>query len=162
MISTISVIGRNWEIGRGGDLVFRGKGELGYFKEVTMGHKVLMGQKTYESLPRRLEGREYYVASREDFEAPSFVNKVMDLPGFLAEWRESDEEMIVIGGGQIYTFALPYADKLYLTEVDAEEPEADVFFPKFDRQEWQRESVGEGEYDDGLKYHRYIYTRKRP
>ena len=160
MISIISVVGRNLEIGRKGDLAFKGKGELPYFKRVTMGHKVLMGLNTYRSLPKRLEGREYYVASLEEFEAPEWVNKIRNFIKFLEEQQGSEEEFMVIGGGQIYKLALPYASKLYLTEVDASESEADVFFPEFDKSEWKKELVGEGEYDDGLKYRRYIYEKK--
>ena len=159
MISLIAVVGRKREIGRDGGLAFAGRGELPYFKEVTMGHKILRGSKTYESLPRRLDGREYYVASREDFETPEWVNKVRKLINFLEEIQESEEEIMVIGGGQIYAAALPYADKLYLTEVAGECPGADVFFPEFDKKKWRRELVGEGSYDDGKKYKRYVYNR---
>ena len=160
MISLIAVVGRKLEIGVKGGLAFRGTGELAYFKEVTMGHKILMGYNTYLSLPRRLVGREYYVASREDFEAPEWVNQVSDLGKFLKEKQGSKEEIMVIGGGQIYAAALPFADKLYLTEVAAECAGADVFFPKFDKRQWRKELVGEGEYDDGLGFCRYVYYRK--
>lgn len=160
MISLIAAVGKNLEIGKDNDLVFQGKGELKYFKDVTMGHKVLMGSKTYKSLPRRLEGREYYVASRSDQGYPDWVNVVTNLDEFLAEWQNNDEEMIVIGGGSIYSTALPYADKLYLTEVNGECPDADVYFPKFDKAMFTKEKVGEGEYDDGIAFARFVYSKK--
>lgn len=159
MISLIASVGRNLEIGKGTELAFPGKGELGYFKETTMGHKVLMGSKTYNSLPRRLEGREYYVAAY-DGEFPEWVNVVHDLAGFLAEWRDRDEELFVIGGGSIYAAALPYAQKLYLTEIDGECADADVFFPSFNAGKYTKKQVGEGEFEDGLAFARFVYTKK--
>ena len=159
MISIIASVGRNLEIGAGGDLAFSGKGELGYFKATTMGHKILMGSKTFESLPVRLEGREYFVAAYEG-EFPDWVQVLPDVEPFLKEWQAKDEELFVIGGGSIYALALPYAQKLYLTEIDGERADADVFFPKFDANDFVREKVGEGEFDDGLTFARYVYTRK--
>ncbi len=160
MISLIASVGRNLEIGRGGDLAFCGKGELGYFRETTMGRKILMGSRTFASLPRRLEGRTYYVASYGGGDFPEWVHVVEDLDSFLSEWRESTEEVFVIGGGSIYAAALPFADRLYLTEIDRECADADVFFPKFDAGLFDKEKVGEGEFDDGLTFARYVYTRK--
>ena len=159
MISLIASVGRNLEIGKGGDLAFSGKGELGYFRDTTMGHKVLMGSKTYASLPRRLAGREYFVAAYGG-EFPEWVNVVKDLDGFLKKWQGESEELFVIGGGSIYATSLPYADKLYLTEIEGECAGADVFFPKFDKDAYACEKVGEGEFDDGLKFVRFVYTRK--
>ena len=159
MISLIASVGRNLEIGRGGDLAFSGRGELGYFKATTMGYKVLMGSKTFDSLPVRLVGREYFVAAR-DGEFPDWVSVVRDLDGFLAKWQDEDEELFVIGGGSIYAAALPYAEKLYLTEIDGECADADVFFPQFETSQFVKEKVGEGEFDDGLTFARFIYTKK--
>jgi len=159
MISLIASVGRNLEIGAGGDLAFPGRGELGYFRATTLGHKVLMGSKTFYSLPRRLNGREYFVAAY-DGEFPEWVRVVRDLSGFLTEWQEKEEELFVIGGGSIYAAALPYAKKLYLTEIDGEREDADVFFPKFDPNEYNKQKVGEGEFDDGLAFVRYVYTKK--
>jgi len=159
VISLIASVGRNLEIGKGPELAFPGKGELGYFKKTTMGHKVLMGSKTYYSLPCRLEGREYYVAAYEG-EFPDWVNVVNDLTGFLEKWQNESEELFVIGGGSIYAAALPYANKLYLTEIDGERKDADVFFPKFDTGDFIKQKVGEGEFDDGLVFARFVYTKK--
>lgn len=160
MISLIASVGKNREIGKAGGLAFAGKGELGYFRDTTMGHKILMGRKTYESLPRRLAGREYFVVS-EPGDFPELVN-VVDAPEeFLARWRDSDEELFVIGGGMMYRTALPYAERLYLTEIEGSCAGADVFFPEFDSGEFDREFVGEGAFDDGLRFERYIYSRRR-
>lgn len=160
MISLIASVGEKSELGKDGGLAFQGKGELGYFKNTTMGHKVLMGSKTFESLPRRLEGREYFVASRTKDGFPEWVNVVTDLDGFLKEWKDAEEEIFVIGGGSIYAYALPRANRLYLTEVAGSCDGADVFFPEFDKNQYTREKVGEGEYDDGLAFARFVYSKK--
>ena len=159
MISLIASVGRNYEIGKGAELAFPGRGELGYFKMTTMGHKILMGRKTYDSLPRRLEGRDYYVAAYEG-KFPDWVTIVHDLDGFLKQWQNESEEIFVIGGGSIYAAALPYANKLYLTEIDGERADADVFFPKFNAGDFVKQKVGEGEFDDGLAFARFVYTKK--
>ncbi|MDR3298334.1 MAG: dihydrofolate reductase [Candidatus Nomurabacteria bacterium] len=160
MISIIASIGRNLEIGQGGNLAFSGRGELGYFKATTMDRKILMGRNTFNSLPRRLEGRKYYVASYEKSGFPEWVTVVDDLDTFLKEWQNKPEEIFVIGGGAIYKATLPYAKKLYLTEIAAERPDADVFFPTFDKSKYTKTEVGRGEFDDGLKFIRFIYEQK--
>ena len=159
MISLIASVGKNLEIGKAGDLAFEGRGELGYFKDTTMGRKILMGSRTYESLPRRLEGREYFVvATNDDF--PDWVNVVNDPETFLKKWQQNQEEIFVIGGGMIYALALPYASKLYLTEIDGTCDGADTFFPKFNHSEFRQEFIENGTYDSGTKFQRFIYARK--
>ena len=92
---------------------------------------------------------------------PEDIHIVTDLAEFIqkhiGEWAE---EIFVIGGGSIYAQLLPYCDKLFLTEVQATDKEADVFFPDFNRSEFTRESLGWGE-DNGIKYEHVLYQRKR-
>lgn len=157
MISLIAMIGKNKELGREGRLIFKIPEDMKYFKEVTMGHKVLMGRKTWESLPGKLQGRENIVASHREVDGADEV--IADLGQFIEENKDTEEEIFVIGGGMIYAKALPYAKRLYLTEVDAEDPGADVFFPKFDSEQYDREIVGEGE-EGKLKYVFAKYNKK--
>ena len=160
MISLIAAIGKNRELGRGGELIFRIPEDMRYFKDTTMGHKVVMGRKTWESLPGKLPGRETVVISRH--EVPGADKVVHDLVGYMREnsggLGDAQEELFVIGGGMVYFEALPYAKKLYLTEVDAEDPDADTFFPEFDKGQYTREVVKRGE-SGGLKYTMVIYTK---
>ena len=156
MISLIASVGQNLELGKNGGLAFTGRGELGYFRETTMNHKIFMGHNTFVSLPARLKGREYYVASNAK-DLPDWVNVVEDVDAFLMEWQGKLEELFVIGGGMMYKTALPYAQKLYLTEIDGKCPDADVFFPTFDKAKYTKTRVGEGEFDDGLTFVRFIY-----
>ena len=159
MISLIASVGRNFEIGKAGGLAFESRGELGYFKTTTMGHKILMGRNTFDSLPRRLDGREYYVVSHQR-NFPDWVNIVEDVDKFLEDWKNKPEELFVIGGGSIYKTALPYARRLYLTGIAAKCPGADVFFPSFDEEQFTKKQVGEGEFEDGVTFARFVYERK--
>ena len=93
MISLIAAIGKNRELGKNGDLVFHIKEDMKYFKEMTMGHKVLMGRKTWESLPGKLPGRENIVVSRHEVPGADMV--IHDLGEFLRENAESEEEVFL-------------------------------------------------------------------
>lgn len=157
--SIISVVGENNEIGKQGGLCFALKSDLAFFKRQTMGHKMLMGSRTYNSLPKRLEGREYYVLCDKDREFLEWVNVVRDLDSFVKEWKDKDEEVFVIGGGFVYKQMLEHADKLILTEILASDKDADTFFPEFDLIDWNREIIEEG-IDNGYEYKRVVYTKK--
>ncbi|MBR3135336.1 dihydrofolate reductase [Candidatus Saccharibacteria bacterium] len=158
--SIIAAIGEKNELGKKGGLCFDIPGDLKFFKEVTMGHPVFMGLNTWRSLPGKLPGREHYVLvfDAKDVEGEG-VNAVTDLDGFISEWKDSDTEIFVIGGGMVYKQMLPHASKMYLTEVHASDAEAEVFFPEFDKSEWNKEIIREGG-DHDLTYSHVLYTRK--
>jgi dihydrofolate reductase len=137
IISIIVVTGKNNEIGKGNDLLCRLPADLKHFKEITSGHTVVMGRKTFVSLPKGvLPNRRNIVISR---------NKDLKIEG--AEVYSSldyaliklidENEVFIIGGAQIYEQALPVADKLYLTKIHADFPDADKFFPKIDFTRWK-------------------------
>ena len=149
MFSIIAAIGKNSELGQGGDLVFHIKEDMKYFRETTTGHKVIMGRKTWESLPGKLPHRENIVISRHPVSGADAT--IHDLPDFIARHKNTPEEIFVIGGGSIYAEFLPYATALYLTEVDASAPSADVFFPKFDKSKYTKTIIKKGT-QDGLNY----------
>lgn len=157
MFSLIAAVGKNLELGRKGQLVFHIKEDMKYFRDITMGHKVLMGRKTWESLPGKLKGRENIVVSRHDVEGADLA--VSDLAKFIAENEKTKEEIFIIGGGQIYVEFLPHAENIYLTEVEAEESRADAFFPEFDKSKYTREVIKEGKEND-LTYTFVKYCKK--
>jgi len=157
MISLIAAIGKNRELGRGGELVFRIPEDMEFFKATTMEHKVLMGRKTWESLSEKLTGRTNIVVSRHPVEGADL--SVNDLGRFLRENKDTPEEIFVIGGGMVYFEALPVAKRLYLTEVESGAPGADTFFPEFDASQYDREILGGGEFE-GLKYQFVKYDKK--
>lgn len=157
MFSLIACVGKNRELGKEGKLIFHIKEDMQFFKETTMGHKVVMGRKTWESLPFKLPGRTNIVVSSKDFEGPDEV--VHDISEFVSKNQETEEEIFVIGGGRIYAEFLPYASNLYLTEVEAEDAEADTFFLEFDKNLYDRTVIKEGK-DHDLAFSMVKYTRK--
>lgn len=157
MFSLIAAVGKNLELGKNGKLIFHIKEDMKYFKNTTQGHKVVMGRKTWDSLPGKLSGRENIVISRHEVAGADKV--VHDLSKYIDENKDTDEEIFVIGGGQVYVEFLPYAKYLYLTEVDAVESKADAYFPEFDKSKYNREMVKEGK-DDGLIYTFVRYCKK--
>ena len=159
MISLIAAIGKNRELGKDGELLYHLPEDMKFFKKTTMGHPILMGRKTFESIGRALPGRTNYVVSSHPETLPDGVEPVRELRQFLESWQESEEELFVIGGGMVYFEALRYADRLYLTEVEAEAPAADTFFPKFDKSKYERTELGKGE-QDGVIYTFVRYDKK--
>ncbi len=157
MISIIAAIGKNRELGRGNDLIWHIKEDLKNFKNLTMGKCIVMGKNTYESLPKHLEGRKYIVlsSSLSEIENGLLFNDFNKLLEFI---KDIDEEVMIIGGASIYKLFLPFADKLYLTEIDSEE-KADVYFPDFNKEDYECNVVSTNEVD-GLKYSFVIYERK--
>lgn len=134
MISIIVAIARHSAIGKGGDLLCHMSADLRRFKATTTGHTVVMGRKTYDSLPKgALPNRRNIVVTRNASFAAERVETAHSLDEAL---RLADGDAFVIGGAEIYRLALPIADRLYLTEIDAEFPDADTFFPEIDKNEW--------------------------
>ncbi len=133
--------GANGVIGAGGALPWRLKSDLEIFRRLTLGKPVIMGRKTWDSLPRRpLPGRVNIVLSRDGSFAPKGAVVCESFSEAVQIGREQAEEdgqgeMCVIGGAAIFALALPRARRMYLTEVDAA-PEGDVVFPAFDEADW--------------------------
>lgn len=135
----IVAVGRDMAIGRDGDLIWHLPGDLGRFKRLTMGHPVIMGRNTWLSLPKRpLPGRPNIVVSRApQFQPEGAVKVASPQEALEAAARLSEETPFVMGGGQLYAAMLPLAARLYLTEVEADTADADTFFPRYDRADWE-------------------------
>lgn len=159
--SIIAAIGKNRELGRDNQLIWRLPEDMRYFKEVTMGHPIMMGHRTFDSLPGVLPGRKHYVVTRHEAleGAPEEVELVNNLQNFVAAHKSAPEEIFVIGGGMLYWEMLKHCDKLYLTEVDAETPDADTFFPEFDKKGYTCEVIRSGREGD-IRYDFVVYTKK--
>lgn len=153
-ISIIVAVARDNAIGRNGELVVRLRADMRHFREVTMGHPVIMGRKTWESLPSgALPGRRNIVISRN----PNYVAQGAEVfdsleSAFCA--LSPDDSAMIIGGEQIYRQALPYAQTIHLTEIDTDAPDADTFFPELSSDEWDKTDMGQWITDPetGLKY----------
>ena len=145
MLSMIVAFGDHYEIGPNGTMPWNLPEDLKHFKEVTSGATILMGRRTFQSLPGVLPKRQHIIITAD----PEFqkehkrVRISHDLEAELRAAQKSDEEVFIIGGGQIYRQALPFADRLYLTFVHASYPEADTFFPEIDWTQWEETSRSE-------------------
>lgn len=159
-LSIIACIGKNLCLGKNNDLIWHLKGDLKYFKEVTLNHPVVMGKNTFKSLPGVLKNRKNIVLTfSNDLEKlPDEVEIFNSIEEFLNQYKDYPDEVFIIGGASIYKQFLEYASTLYLTEVDLES-EADVYFPEFDKTLYEKEIVKE-QSENGINYKFAIYRRK--
>jgi len=161
MISIIVAIAENYAIGKNNDLLWHIPEDLKRFKRITSGHKIIMGKRTYESLPYRpLKNRTNIVIS--DIPGDRYEGCVMAYS--IEEAMEHclpDEECFIIGGGMVYRQFLPLADKLYITWVD-KAFDADIYFPEIDPDTWEETEREEGG-GEGLdfRYSFVTYERKK-
>jgi dihydrofolate reductase len=156
IIALVVAKAENGAIGRGGELPWHLRSDMRYFREITMGKPVLMGRRTFKSLPRVLDGRLNIVLSRDrGFVAPPDAVTAHSLKEGLDAARASAartgaSEIMIIGGEDVFREVLPQADRIYLTEVHAS-PKADTWFPDLDPNDWReisREAHKAGPKDD--------------
>ncbi len=161
MISLIAAIGKNNELGKKNTLLWDLPGDMKHFRDTTRGHTVIMGQKTYESIGNPLPNRRNIVVTRDQAFKADSVEISHSLEETLQKCAESEEEIFVIGGGEIYRQSIEKADKLYITHVDASFPDADTYFPEIIPIVWNEISHEEHEPDEKnpLKYTFSIYER---
>lgn len=166
MISLIAAIGKKRELGRGSALLWRIPEDLKRFKSLTTGHPVVMGRKTFESIGRPLPARTNIVVTRDEkWQVPGAL-ATHSLGEALEEARQAPGgglpaqagETFIIGGAQIYEQALPFADRLYLTLIEAEASDADAFFPAYETLFTKKLSEEPGEFE-GLRY-RWVVLEK--
>lgn len=154
MISLVVAMDRNRLIGRDGDLPWRLPNDLKHFKRLTVGKTVLMGRKTWTSLGRPLPDRDNWVLTRDRGFAAEGCRVFHSLEDALA--AHTGEELMVIGGAELYRQTLLLAQRLYVTEVDAQ-LEGDTHFPVLDPTQWRQVSAESHPADDR---HAYAYTFK--
>ncbi len=162
MISILVAMDKDGLIGKDNDLPWRLPNDLKYFKQLTTNHTILMGRKTYESIGRPLPNRINVVLTRnKDFqpEGCQVVHSIEEVQKLFKE--ESNDELFVIGGSDIFKLLLPYTDRLYITKID-ERFEGDTFFPEIDFDSWNLVSKEQGEKDENNPYDYYfcIYDKK--
>ncbi len=157
LVSVVAALARNRVIGVNNTLPWRLPEDLKHFKALTLGHHLIMGRKTYESIGRPLPGRTTVIVTRD----PAYraqgclmatsIDAAIDACG-------GDPELFFVGGAQLYAQVLPRADRLYLTEIQADFA-GDAWFPEFDPALWRecerQENVGQ----EGLVYHFVTYRR---
>lgn len=162
-LSLIAALDRRRAIGRAGGLLWHESEDQKHFRRLTMGCPVIMGRKTWDSLPERfrpLPGRDNIVVTRNADWRAAGARSASTLEAALALCGAT-AKAFVIGGGELYALALPRADELDLTEVDAAFADADAFFPAFDRQDFVESSRDERMAADGTRY-AFVHYRRRP
>jgi len=148
--SLVVAMARNRVIGRDNALPWRLPADLAHFKKVTMGHPIVMGRRTYESIGKALPGRQNIVVTHNRaYTAPGCTV----VPSLEAAWQAAGdtEEVCVIGGTSLFREALPIADVIHLTHVEAEVA-GDTYFPDFDRSEWTETEVSRHGVDERHAY----------
>lgn len=140
IVSAIAALSKNRVIGKNNDLPWRLPDDMRFFMETTKGHHVVMGRKNYDSLQEKfkpLPQRTNIVITRQkDFQAPGCVVLHAVEPALTIARKNHETECFIIGGAEIYTLAMPFTSRMYLTEIDAH-INGDTFFPEVDRQQWK-------------------------
>ena len=163
-LSLIAAVGRHGEIGRDNDLVWRTREDQLHFKSTTMGHPVVMGRKTWESLPakfRPLPGRRNIVVTHNGLWQGDGAERAGSLQEALSMAGDVTR-VFIVGGAQVYEAALPMADELVLTEIDAVFERADAHFPRWDRAAFDEVSRTPHIDPEGRAYAFVTYRRKCP
>lgn len=136
MFAIIAAVGKKNELGNANKLIWHIKADMAHFRETTMGKKILMGRKTFESLPNLLPGRKIYVVTKNDNINGDNVEVVRDVDAFIARYQHSKEEIFICGGAEIYNKFLPYVHRMLITEIFDTAKEADTYFPDVDYKDW--------------------------
>lgn len=157
LLCVIAAVARQGAIGRGNALLCHISEDLKFFKRTTLGAPVLMGRKTWDSIGRPLPGRRNIVITRNPHWQAAGAERAGSLAEALALVRDVPKAF-VIGGSEIYREALPLADELILTEIDADF-DADVFFPAWDRAQFSAEPGDFQTSEGGLRYRWVTYRR---
>jgi len=157
-ITMIAAIGKNNELGKNNQLIWHLKEDLKFFRDQTINKPIVMGIKTFESLPGLLPKRKHIVLTRRDIDLGPEVDVFHSIDELLNSIKEY-EEVMIIGGASIYKQFLEYADKLILTEIEAEDSSADAYFPTFNHDEWNAKLIAE-KTEGSISYKHLVYTRK--
>lgn len=157
-VSMIAAIGKNNELGKNNDLIWHLRGDLKFFKDTTMGKDIIMGSNTFYSLPRLLPGRKHIVLTSKEIlnDEVLVLHSREEVINYL---KQIKEEVMIIGGANVYSQFIDCADKLYLTHIDEYCSDATVFFPSINYDEWDSELIGVNQ-DNGINYKHVLYKRK--
>lgn len=156
-VSIIAAVGKNLELGKNNDLIWHFREDMKFFRETTTGHTVIMGRKTFESLPKALPNRQNIVITTDRSYAAEGALVVSSAEEAL-EQAQSDE-VFIIGGGRVYGEFLGRADRLYLTEIDDSCGDADTFFPEFDKTLYNKKVLFR-HIVDGTAFSHILYTKE--
>jgi dihydrofolate reductase len=156
-INVIVAMAKNRVIGINNTLPWRLPADLQHFKALTMGHHIVMGRKTYESIGKPLPGRTTVIVTRDANYRVEGCLTATSIDAAIATCG-NDPDIFFVGGAELYGQILPRADRLYLTEIQAEYA-GDAYFPAFERDAWREVERQENISPDGLSYHFVTYQR---
>ena len=162
MLSIIVAKASNNVIGKNNSLIWHLPEDLKRFKELTTGHTIIMGRRTFESLGRVLPNRKHVILCNDmQMDVEDDRIEILEDISMLDKYINSDEENFVIGGATIYRLLMPYASKMYITEID-QEFDGDVSFPEINKEEWDIVEVKKGLKDEKnpFDYNYVTYVRK--
>ncbi|NEM97316.1 dihydrofolate reductase [Pontibacter burrus] len=160
MIAIVVAVAENNVIGKDNQLIWHLPADMRFFKNLTMGHPIVMGRKTYESIGKPLPGRTTVIITRQhDFEAPGCI-VVNSIDEAITQAQTIDQDVYIIGGAEIYKQALNKVDTIYLTQVH-HAFEGDTFFPEIVESQWEVTSEEKHEPDEKNKYSYSFVTLKR-
>ena len=162
MLSIIVAKARNNIIGKNNSLIWHLPEDLKRFKTLTTGHTIIMGRRTFESLGRVLPNRKHVILCNDmEMDIKDDNIEILEDISMLDKYINSDEENFIIGGATIYRLLMPYANKMYITEID-QEFEGDVAFPEINKEEWNIVEVEKGLKDEKNPYdYNYVtYIRR--
>ncbi len=156
-LKIIAAIGKNNELGKNNDLIWSLPNDLKFFKEKTIGKTVVMGKNTFYSLPKVLPNRKNIVITDTKIENEN-IEQYYSIEDFINHYNESDEDIFIIGGAMMYRQFINLADELYLTEIDASDDGAQVFFPVFNKEEYEKIVLGNNS-DGNINYQHVLYKK---
>lgn len=160
-LSLIAAIGYDHEIGINNRLIWHIPEDLRFYRETTIGKNIIMGRKTFESMPpKALEGRNHIVLSTHNLNQYTNITCYHSINDILDVISTTPEEFVVVGGAVIYKEMLSYVDTMYLTKIIKSNRFADAYFPIFDDTEWDIINMGFYDYNH-LSYQRDKYIRRK-
>ena len=160
MITIIAAIGKNNELGKDNQLLWHLPADLKHFKNLTSGHPIIMGRKTYESIGKPLPNRTNIVVSRKENWFEEGILIVPSLKDAIKHAKKINENIFIIGGGEIYHHTIDMADRLEITQVN-HQTDADVFFPKIDEKNGIKTDEIHHPKDENHAYDFYFQTWER-
>ena len=160
MISLIAAVGKNMELGKDNKLIWHIPEDMKFFKDTTIGHTVVMGRKTFLSLPGLLKNRKMIVLTNDKKQNNNdVVTYCYDIDELISKYQNSLEEVFIIGGSSVYQQFIDVCNLIYLTEIDNECMDADSYFPLFDKSKFKRRIIKKSKYNN-IDFEICKYERK--
>ena len=160
MLSIIVAKAKNNVIGKNNEIIWKLPTDMKRFKELTTGHVIIMGRKTFESIGRVLPNRKHIIFSQNpDFKVEDENVEIVHSMLLIQQYIDDENENFVIGGAMIYNLLMPYVNKMYITQID-KEFEGDAFFPRVDSEKWEEIERLPQINENGINYEFITYKRK--